>query len=1277
EVEEQFRSKIQVRTDEQYDPVTRKYNKKSVDCIFKAIDNQVQIIGDFDIYSTYEIILSSELAGISGAALGEERSVSIAFNTSQKKIQFANSKGNFLSSQGAKNIAVEIIGIEKINVKIYKIFQNNLIHFIRNGYHSAAAWDAVHYGDELYNREFLTQDLPRHNGLRLLNLNIEDFRKEFKGAFLIELSTPEGFYYSVTKLVCISDIGLLAHYSATDMLILANSIQTNQSLSGVKISVISSNNQLLFSEETDRKGAVHFKDLPAKLKQFRQALITAEKGDEFSFLLVTPEQATDLSRFDVGGKTVTYSDKGQPLVDAFIYADRELYRPGDTAHFNIICRTFDWKIVKNEPIKIKIRQPDGKEANLGLKVGTTNTKLSFKSMEQLSESGSLLVDYIIPTSAITGTYSVEVYSGADRFLKSKSIAVEEFMPDRIRVRLDADEKPVPGKSITVRGNAMNLFGTSAANRNYEVQFSLTPNEFVAKEFADYTFSLLRKTKSAELAQGVQLVSARKTGSTDKDGNFQEEFSISSQFQNQGKLSAQIYATVFDENARPVHRSLLREVITQPYFLGIQTIDRYVNTKEPVKVPLIAVTPDGKPTSGQAKIQVLKVEYQYLFSRYSGGYAFDSKKTERILSERIVSLNPKSEYLFTPHFSGDYEIRVFLPGADAYVSWELFAYGGEFTESNAFSVNNEGSIDIQFGKETYQLGETAEAILKTPFDGTILLTLERNGILSYETIEAKNHAASFSFRCKEEHLPNVYLTATLIRPMDGRNFPLTVARGFQSVRIEAKERKLPVKIIANSKIRSNTRQTVRIQTAANTNVTVAVVDEGILQIRNTKSPDPYEYFYQKRALDVLPVDLYGLLLPEIPLKSRQNQSTGGDSGFERGLRTNPFTAQRTKLISKWSYDLKTNSSGEVSFTFDVPQFSGELRVMAVAYQENAFGNAESKITVADPIVISTSAPRFLSPGDTALIPVVLMNTTNNSGTVTATLSVSGSAELTSANSGSVLLRPMGENRVLFKIAASSTPGIAKLNVKVNGFGGNLSEGLELSVRPSAGLLKISDAGSIDAGRTVEINFAEPPTKQTVRLNIQSARLVISRNPVVQFAKSLDFLIDYPHGCLEQTISTAFPQIYYSDLVKSLQKKQVSNQTATQNVIAAIAKLSTLQTYSGGFSYWSGESEPSWFGTAYALHFLLEAQKAGYIVPTSLYQKAIDYLVNKLRVRETEYFMVNNERKTIPRREIFYSLYVLALANQKQLATMNYYKSIADQLSVDSRYLLACTYAYIGD
>jgi alpha-2-macroglobulin len=1031
-------------------------------------------------------------------------------------------------------------------------------------------------------------------------------------------------------------------------MVMANSIYEANPLSGVKINFISKNNQTVFSTTTNGKGVALIDDLKSKIKDFNISMITARTGDDFNYILFNTSRV-ETSRYDAGGKRTCNLD-----YDVFIYGDRNIYRPGDSVFINCVVRKFDWNIENNIPIKVKILLPNGKDY------------LNFK--KQLDKEGSVESKFLLPVDIMTGIYTIEVYSGNDVLLNSRKFSVEEFMPDRISVRTKLDKTDYkPGAAAKLSINAMNLFGPPAANRNYEVQLQLHMKDFRLKNFPDYDFNI-------ETDNHITFDETVKEGKTNEEGNANENL-VLPDYKNIGIIEGKVFTTVFDETGRPVNRISTFDINTQSIYYGIKRTDYWVNTKQPMKFNFIAVTKEGKLLNNvNAKIQISRIFWETVMQRDGNRYTYNSEKRELIVFSRNIFVNGMNTVLpFVPPVSGEYEVAITTKDGECRVNYHFYAYGWGDNEFSSFKVSKEGQIDIQADKEKYQTGEKAKILFKTPFPAKIIVTVERDKILDYFVLETDNKAASLTLPLTADHMPNVYITATAIREMKSGNSPLTVAHGVTSIIVENPENKLAVNITAVEKSRSNTTQNIKVKTSPNAEVTMAVVDEGILQLTSFLTPDIYGYFYGKRALEVNSYDVYAYLYPE--LKSLTS-SMGGDAG-SLGKRVNPLTSKRVKLIALWSGIMRANSQGECNFKVKIPGFSGSLRIMAVAYKGKQFGSAEKNMKVADPVVISTALPRFMSPKDVVTVPVTLTNTTNKQINAKVSMQLTGILTNEGDVNNDIVLKPNAEKMIEFKISAKPQTGICEVKILVNTGKETFFDQTEIAVRPAAGLQKRTDAGGIKGGssQTLTINT-------DFLTNSTSCKLIISKSPIVEFSKDLSYLLRYPYGCIEQTISAAFPQLYFRDLAKALKQSQNPNIYNPDYFIQeAISKVESMQQYNGGFAYWQGGNDISWWSSVYAANFLYEAKKAGYDVNNSKLENSIKYLEQMVRRKESySYNYYENgvyKSVTAASRETFYSLYFLAMIGRQNLSIMNYYKSNLKILTTDSRYLLASAYALAGD
>ncbi|WP_022824124.1 alpha-2-macroglobulin family protein [Hymenobacter norwichensis] len=1273
--------------------------------------------GGFEAGKTYQISLVQGIRGALGGQLASSVTETVSFVTEQPTISFASAeKAMYLDALGSRNLGVRINEVDKVQVTIAKVYANNIQQLLRGeqqyGYEgydedgesegesedggyvdrSYRYYDIENLGNVLNERTYTVAGLPKAQGVRLLNLNLKDleFSGGLKGLYVVKVQDTERQWLQVSKLVSVSDIGMIVKQGKNgSTLVFANSIRTAKPLSGVEVRFVSSNNQVISTSVTNREGVAKF-DTTTANSRFKLSMLVAQRESDFTFLDLS-RSGVETSRFEVGGL-----QSNAARYQAFLYGDRDLYRPGDTIRSNTIIRTDDWKNpVAKLPVKIRLLLPTGKE---------------YASLrKELTAAGSFEADFILPPSIMTGTYTMEVLTGNDVLLTSRQVSVEEFIPDRMKVTVKAAPAVVkPGQSVSAQITALNLFGPPAADRKFEVDFSLKEKPFNPKNFEDYTFSLStgeqRRTRYGNESGTSSLASrfenTTREGTTDAAGRGTATYDVPN-YTDLGTLQGTAFTTVFDETGRPVNRLATFEVQTQAVMFGLKTLPEMFETREVIPIKLVALTPAGQPTSAEARVQVVRLLWETVIERQGGRYVYNSQRREETVMDQRVSVGKQGNagnLGFPASYSGEYEVRVSRPGADTYVAQQVYAYGYGDTQSNAFEVNNEGEVTIAADKDKYQPGETAHLLLKTPFPGRILVTVERDRVLDHFYVNTDEKSAQVSIPIQGGHVPNIYVTATAIREITDNRLPLTVARGFVPLVVEKPENKLAVAIKAPELSRSQVWQTVEVRTAPNANVTLAVVDEGILQMKDYRTPDPYGYFYQKRALEVSAYDVYPFLLPELG-----TSSSGGDAS-DLSRRTTPVPSRRVKLLAKWSGVLTADASGLVRYKLRVPQFSGAVRIMAVAYKNDAFGSAEQTMRVADPVVISTALPRFLSPGDTIDVPVTLTNTTKQAMNVIATLKHSSLLEIPKlknsyvadkGGSGEVIkwtpipndipqtLKPNSEGRAVFHIVANGI-GASSVTVSVKSSNSKevFTETIELPIRPASPLQKRTGAGVVAGGATQQLKLTSDFLPSSMR-----SQLVVSRSPMTEFAKDLRYLLQYPYGCLEQTVSAAFPQLYYGDLAASLGQKTGKPGKAglfnpNYHVQEAIRKVESQQMYNGSLSYWPGGDYDNWWATAYAAHFLLEAQQAGFTVNKSVLDRVLSYLQARTKKRETNTYNVIQtggviQQLTLAKKEIPYSLYVLALAGRPDPVALNYYKANRKLLAEDSRWVLACAFAVGGN
>lgn len=1240
-----------------------------VDYQVSMISNGFVVKGNFTDNQSYRLTLRKTLKGIFGPELGTDQVKEVTFGALAPYISFADKTGMYLTPKGAGNIGLNIINVPKIKVTVFKVFENNIQHFMRMGkrwdwygdeesYYESYNYNLdVNYGKVISTREYITTNLPRNGNIKLLHINPEDLEinSEMKGIYLVRAESTDKAWLQDVQMISYSDIGLIVREGVDEIFVAARSIATAEPLDGVTINFHSHNNQLIHREVTGKDGIAVFKDIKSKVPGFHISMISARKAEDFNVLLFS-QSSVELSRFETGGKRTTGLD-----YDVFIYGDRNLYRPGDSVFVNAILRDFNINTVTGMPVIFKVISPDGKDF--------------LKKRVNVNPYGSAMMAFMLPGKAYTGTYTIEVLTVNNVLQGSYRIKVEEFMPDRISVTAKADKSNYsPGEKVNLTVTATNLSGPPAAGRKVENELRLTRKSFRPDPFKNYNFSLTSK-------EDLDVISTVSQTVTSVKGIATQEFQLP-ESANTGLIDGKIYTTVFDETGRPVNRLTKFDLFTQNTFVGLMPLPYWTSTDKPINIKMMAVSDKQKAVSSKAKLEIAMVEWETVLERNYGQVAYRSQRRELVILSKTVTIpaNGITES-WTPRVNGEYIIRLRTPESNMWVEESFYAYRYGDSDESAFKINKDGQIDITFDKTVYKPGDEAAILFKTPFAGELLVTVEQNKVLDYFILKADNSGSSMKLKIKDSYLPNAWITATLLRKTSEPGIPLTVAHGFASMQVEKASNKLPVVITAPSKIRSNTKQVITVKTTPGAEVTVAVVDEGILQITDYKSPDPYGYFYGKRALEVTPYDLFDELLPELISK---RSTSGGDQGFDLGKRLNPLTAKRVKLLSLWSGRMKADATGAVKFTADIPQFSGAVRIMAVSYKDHSFGSGEMSMKVSDPITITSSLPRFLSPGDQANVDVTLMNTTEKPLKVNLSYSLKGLGGQNAPFTADKIDQPRltipanSELRVSYPLTALNIIGIGEITFKAVTTTEIFTEKTELGVRPAVPLVKDASSGIMNGNSTATLKSGIPFIKGS-----GSSKLLITKNPAGQFAEHLEELINYPYGCTEQTVSAVFPQLYFNDIAQLLRRGNIHGSELSGIFInEAIRKISAVQQYNGGLVMWPGGGEISWWTTAYASHFLYEAERTGYTVDKQVSDALLKYLIEKVKEKpQANYHYYDHTGKwvnvTEPSKEIFYSLFVLSLYGKHHLPTMNYYKSRLNELTSDDRFLLAASYKLAGD
>jgi len=1223
---------------------------------------------DFDISTSYSITVKEGLKGALAKPLENEYTAQFTFGFIEPSIKFSGQSNRYLSSAGSKNVAIEIINVDEVEVSLTKVFANNIKTLLNDGkryrYHNerdetTGNWQSYNYqnydteelGKPIYKKTIETKDLEAVGKLRLLNLNFEDILEDYNGLYVLEIKHPKKRYLTSSQIISLSDIGMITKVGKDAIYVFLNSIKTTQPISGATVTLYDQTNQKLISRPSDGEGVVRFTYKDISMIDPVVNFVEAKTTTDFNFLSFRQSQMNS-SRFEIGGLRNHSSD-----YQAYLYGERELYRPGETIHLAGLLRSSNIDQPGEIPVVLKCLLPNGQLYK------TINKKLNAE--------GAFETELPVPATAPTGSYTFELYTGNNIFVKAHNIKVESFMPDRIKVTTETDKLSYnSGENVELNVEAVSYFGPPAKNRNYETEFTLTTAFFEANEFVDYSFFINDETIKNNRTRFKNILDG---GKTDDAGLINATFEIPAHYKNIGQLRGRIFTTVFDESGRPVSKSNYIDVFTQNIFFGMKYIERYNTVGQIMELNFLALDKDKSLLNDQPML--VKVERNYyktvLEKDSRGRYRYKSYKQQEIVAEETISLNGTNTlFNFTPEESGSY--KVYFGHPDNMCEYSFYAYGRGNTNFTAFEVNKEGKVTFKKDKDEYKVGEQAKIILSTPFQGKVLVTVERDNIIKHYYTTTDKRTAELLIDITPEMFPNAYITTTLIKPVTDNNSPLTVAYGIENITVKNDQKNIPIEIEVEDKIRSNQKYTFTINSEPNTEMTVAVVDEGILNITNYKSPDATDYFYQKRALEVEAYDLYPYLFPEI---ADRGLLIGGGGVEELNNRAVGFGNKRVQLCSYWSGIVQANEQGLYQMTIDVPEFSGDLRIMAMNYKDDRFGAAQANMKVANPMVLSTGLPRFLTPGDEVDIPLMLSNTTESTLENQVQIEVEGPLQLIGDTTKTVNILANDEQQVWFKAKVLKALGDAKVWVKSSAGGETFTSTTNLTVRPASPLQKTSGFGSIKANQTETLDL-----KHEFLPNSLEGKLTITPSPIAEFGDKLSYLLKYPHGCLEQKISKVFPLVNADDLLRAfdvdLDNEELLNpQHLVQTVIYDIQ---TLQTSNGGLAYWRRGGSVHWWGSVYAAHFLSEAKNAGYDVNPVVLSRLLNYIKEKNRSKETKFYWYWGEsKKEKVRREIPYGLMVLAIAGEADISLMNYYKSYPKLLSDDAKYMIGAAYAMLGD
>ena len=1289
-----------------------------------AVDYQVtsdyrniKIHGNFKRRTTYTLKIRRGLTARNDSVLKQDYMRQLRIPDIPPQLRFLGD-GFFLARKGHLNLGLATINVKRVELDIEKVFANNLIYVSK--LNRWRRWSRS-LGKPIHSEKL---DIPPQLNEEVTTpISLEEYLSDERvGIFKVVARNADRQWEGAHRWVLITDLGISAKRAGDNLYVWVKSLATGDPVPTARVQLISDNNQTLISGTTNWAGFVEFTEVAEKTEDFIPFMITVAKRDDLAFIQLDRHEIATVD-FDIAGPA--YLQKGY---EAFLYTSRGVYRPGETVQLAGIVRGPKQSTPEPLPTHIEILSPDG--------------RIMRALRQQTNKSGACDVKIPIPDYALTGNYIAKMKI-ADQVVGRVQFQVEEFMPDRMKVDITTDKSTYKlGEVLDIEVNAINLFGPPAVGRKVQASCQLKAVPFVvsddtlppgtdATKWRSFVFGNTKKFDS----QRIELGEAK----TDAAGKAHYQFTIPKTLKAPSLLNGILTATVSEVGGRAVTAS--QRVVIHPYshYAGIRrTMTGEVKINKPLRFDYVAVDDTMAVVPGRAlKLSLHKVHWNTILRQNrAGSYEYVSEpQMIEVKTQALTSAEAVQTIEVTPSDYGEYRVRLEDIESTATAETRFYVSGWGNTP---VSMEHPTQLDLTLDKPAYRPGQTAKLNIKAPFPGTLLLTVERDRVLSHRTIVMKENTATLSIPVRDAYKPNVYLSATLTRaiPMDTVSQvdkkSLLPARSFGVIplKIDATRRQLSIEmslkpdsdqqeslikrtpltdsrgLIVDSQfeavVHPNSEVNIAFQVHGRRSwqkydVCIAAVDEGILTLTDFQTPNPHAYFYQQRGLKTRSFDLYGGILPEIA-DVTDNSSTGGDAALGRlgRKRLNTSSIRRVKPVSLWSGFVKTDGNGRGTVQFKIPQFNGKLRLMAVAFAGADYGATEAHLTVREPIVLTPTFPRFLAGGDKVRIPVTLFNGTGKDGEFTVKLAASGDVQLLSASSTNtpetgktpqpeVAEVPSQELSVEKKVEAGAESqvffdirvhdAIGVVNFNLSAQGNAETTQIDVKLPLRSVAPPITKTGHGVVSAGKPVDFILPAN---LIADSSEFSLTLSPFPNIEFADSLRYLVRYPHGCLEQTTSKVFPLLYFSDLARSVEPMLAAEDSVDYYITSGITKLESMLMANNHFSYWPGGTYVNPWSSIYASHFLVEARKAGYEVADRVY----DAMLKGLRAQAK--FSPDREDKNDAKKVraniavATYASYVLAAAGQPDRGTMHYLKNRgASGLSDYSHFQLAGAFALSGE
>ncbi len=1043
-----------------------------------------------------------------------------------------------------------------------------------------------------------------------------------------------------SKLVFASDIGLIAKRGEQgDLTVFVSNIQSTKPMENVQVTVYDFQQQPIGSAKSGSNGMV---SIPLTTKPFA---IVAKTDKASGYLKLDDGSSLSLSNFDVSGEKIQKGIKG------YIYGERGVWRPGDSLYLDFMLEDRQHILPEEHPVIMELYNPQG--------------QLQSRNVSQQAVGGLYSFLLSTPADAPTGNWSAQVKVGSASF--SKQLKIEAVKPNRLKVKLDfgEDQLTAAKANVTAKLSARWLHGATAGNLKATIDMSAMPATTQFKGYPNFSFDDPSKEFSATTEEIF-------SGRLDSEGNAKVSMNTDIGENAPGVLKALFRTKVFEDGG-----DFSINTVSIPYypytsFVGIKVPEgdkrNMLLTDKDHTLQIAAVDADGHPISrDKVKVALFKLDWKWWWDNAHedlSNYVGRSQKTP--LQQKTVDVtNGRADWTLrvnSPEW-GRYYVRVTDPvsghsaGKVIYMDWPGWAGKGRGDMGGATILS------FTTDKEKYQVGEKASLFIPSAEGGRALVSIESGTkVLNAFWVETTKEKTSASFDITEEMTPNVYVHVSLLQPHAQTKNDLPIRMyGVNPISVEDPQTKLHPVIAMPETLAPERPFTVKVkeETGQPMAYTIAVVDEGLLDLTNFETPAPWKKFYAREALGVKTWDLYDQVIGAYGARMEKLLSIGGD-GEIKPVEEKQESRFRPVVIHIGPFFLKAGA--EASHSITLPPYVGSVRTMLVASNKEAYGATEKATPVKQSLMVLPTLPRVVGPGEKIALPVTVFASDDVIGQVKVHVKTTGLLKTQGSKEQTITFDKAGEKMVFFNLTADQAVGRAKVAVEVTSGNHKSSYEVPLEVRAANPKINRTLSKLLKAGETLDLSYEPLGMAGT-----NEGSLEVSSLPPLNLEQRLQYLIQYPHGCVEQTTSGVFAQLYLNPLIKLSDDQK---QRIQQNIEAAIDRFKSFQVSGGGFAYWPGQSTANLWGTNYAGHFLIEANKQGYFVPNNMLDEWAEFQTTKAR-------QWNPDAQTQEDDALIqaYRLYTLALMDRPVVDAMNRMRE-SDRVSSQAKWRLAATYAKIG-